>query len=228
MCPRRRPRGGRRRPPATDGQALRLFAAKKERNNNILGAAPSRNTQNRSRANPSLGRRAQCDCVVRHTEQRLSCATFKRCTGPAPPRMRRCAALALQTAAHKTLRTTKTCNIADRSPTVLSDRRTYADGRRRSPYGRHHGHVSVVSRNGRRPAVDSVGRCGAYDSAAVQSAKNARPGAPHCRKFAADADRSPATPTGRRAHAGDRRGPPHSRCHAGTFLQREPPATQSF
>jgi hypothetical protein len=32
--------------------------------------------------------------------------------------------------------TTKTCNIADRSPTVFSDRRTYADGRRRSPYGR--------------------------------------------------------------------------------------------
>jgi len=40
--------------------------------------------------------------------------------------------------------TTKTCNIADRSPTVLPDRRTYADGRRRSPHSRYHGHVSVV------------------------------------------------------------------------------------
>ena len=35
---------------------------------------------------------------------------------------------------------------ADRSPTVLSDRRTYADGRRRPPYGLHHGHVPVVLR----------------------------------------------------------------------------------
>ena len=33
---------------------------------------------------------------------------------------------------------------ADRSPTVLSDRRTYADGRRRSPYSRRHRHVSAV------------------------------------------------------------------------------------
>jgi len=33
---------------------------------------------------------------------------------------------------------------ADRSPTVFPDRRTYADGRRRSPYSRHHRHVSVV------------------------------------------------------------------------------------
>ena len=33
---------------------------------------------------------------------------------------------------------------ADRSPTVFAGRRTYADGRRRSPYSRHHGHVSVV------------------------------------------------------------------------------------
>jgi hypothetical protein len=31
-----------------------------------------------------------------------------------------------------------------RSPTVLFDRRTYVDGRRRSPYGRHYGHISAT------------------------------------------------------------------------------------
>jgi len=33
---------------------------------------------------------------------------------------------------------------ADQSPTVFSDRRTYADDRRRSPYSRHHGHISAA------------------------------------------------------------------------------------
>jgi hypothetical protein len=36
------------------------------------------------------------------------------------------------------------CNIADRSPTAFSDRRTCANGWRRSLYNRHHKHVSVV------------------------------------------------------------------------------------
>ena len=34
----------------------------------------------------------------------------------------------------------------DRSPTVFAGRRTYADGRRRSPYSRHHRYLSVVIR----------------------------------------------------------------------------------
>jgi len=33
---------------------------------------------------------------------------------------------------------------ADRSPTIFAGRRAYADGRRRSSYSLHHGHVSVV------------------------------------------------------------------------------------
>jgi hypothetical protein len=41
----------------------------------------------------------------------------------------------------------KTCNIADRSSVVLSRGLTHADGRRRSPYSRHHKRVSIVTGN---------------------------------------------------------------------------------